>query len=172
MWLTLLFILIFVGCIAALYTEGMWGNAIRLINVVTAALLATNFFEPAARWLEGYSQTFATYTYIWDFLVLWGLFAMFMVLLRLATDFLSRVKIRFLKIVDQIGSVLFAAWVGWVMVCFTAMSLHTAPLGRTFLRGGFVSEQRAESSLCPEVKWLGFVQRQSRGAFSRASTEK
>ena len=52
MWITLLLLLIFVGCIAALYTDGMWSNAIGLINVVTAALLATNFWEPAADWLE------------------------------------------------------------------------------------------------------------------------
>ena len=64
---------IFVCCIATLWTEGMWGNAIRLINVVTAALLATNYFEPLANWLQGFSTKFSTFTYLWDFLALWGL---------------------------------------------------------------------------------------------------
>ncbi len=169
MWLTILFLLIFTGCLAALYTEGMWGNAIRLINVVTAALLATNYWEPAARWLEGFSEFLATCTYFCDFLALWGLFVVFMVVFRLITDTLSRVKVRFLKIADRIGSVVFAVWIGWVMVCFTAMSLHMAPMGRNFFFGGFVPEQRAERFLCPEMKWLGFMQKQSRGALCRTA---
>ena len=40
----LLFV-IFLFCVAFLYTDGMWGNAVQLINVVTAALLAVNFWE-------------------------------------------------------------------------------------------------------------------------------
>ena len=171
MWLTLLFLLIFMGCLAALYTEGMWGNAIRLINVVTAALLATNYWEPAVRWLEGFSQNLATFTYLLDFLTLWGLFVVFMIIFRLITDRLSRVKVRFLKIADRIGSVAFAIWIGWVMVCFTAMSLHMAPMGRNFFFGAFVPEQRPERFLCPEMKWLGFMQKQSRGALCRTATK-
>ena len=160
----LLFV-IFIACVATLYTEGMWGNAIRLINVVTAALLAVNFWEPLARWLEGFNASFC---YFWDFLALWGLFGLFMVLFRLATDFTSRVKVRFLSVVDRAGSVFFAIWVGWVMVCFTAMSLHTAPLARNFLFGGF-DPQRRMFVMAPDRQWLGFVQKVSRGSFSRTA---
>jgi len=162
----LLMFLIFVGCVAALYTEGMWGNAIRFINVTTAALLATNFFEPVAAWLEGMAPT---YSYALDFLALWGLFAVFMTLFRLGTDLLSRVRVRFLKIADRIGSVFFACWVGWVVVCFTMMTLHTAPLARNFMGGAFRPEQRMFIlGLAPDRRWLGFVQKQSRGAFCRS----
>ena len=49
---TILLLVILIACAASLYTEGMWGNAIRLINVVTAGLIATNYFEPVADWLE------------------------------------------------------------------------------------------------------------------------
>ena len=160
----LLFV-IFIACVATLYTEGMWGNAIRLINVVTAGLLATNFWEPLARWMEGFN---ASYGYFWDFIALWGLFGLFMVVLRLATDVLSRVKVRFLAVVDRVGSAFFAVWVGWVMVCFTAFTLHTAPLARNFLFGGF-NPQRRMFVMAPDRQWLGFVQKVSRGSFSRAA---
>jgi uncharacterized membrane protein required for colicin V production len=126
----LLIFLILVGCFAMLYTEGMWSNAIRLINVTTAALLAVNFYEPSARWLDGWSPS---YTYVWDFLSLWGLFALFMMIFREVTDRVSKVNVRFLKLADRIGSTFFALWVGWVMVCFTMVTLHTAPLARNFL---------------------------------------
>ncbi|MHC4177153.1 MAG: hypothetical protein ACYSWU_06585 [Planctomycetota bacterium] len=163
----LLLFVIFAVCFGFLFTEGMWSNAVRLINVITAALLATNCFEWAAGVLEGWG---ASFTYFWDFLALWGLFALFNAILRGATDHISKVKVRFRKITDQIGSPVFAAFVGWTMVCFTAMSLHTAPLARNFMRGSFQPEEKMLLRLSPDRKWLGFVQRMSLGTFSRTAT--
>jgi hypothetical protein len=165
--LPLLMFLILFGCLATLYTEGMWTNAIRLINVVTAGLLAVNFFEPVARWLDGWN---ASYTYVWDFLALWGLFAFFMMISRELTDRVSKVKVRFLKLADRIGSALLALWIGWAMICFTMMTLHTAPLARNFLFGGFQPEEKMILGLAPDRQWLGFVQKESRGAFGRGAT--
>ena len=84
------------------------------------------------------------------------------------TDQVSKVKVRFLKIADQIGSGVFALLIGWVMVCFTMMTLHTAPLAKTFLFGGFNSspDQSMFLGLAPDRKWLGFMQYESRGALS------
>ena len=161
-------IVIFLACVATAYADGMWSNAIRLINVVTAALLAMNFFEPAARWLDDWQPS---YTYVWDFLALWGLFAVFLAISRELTDRISRVNVRFLKIADKIGSGFFSCWIGWVMVCFTMMTLHTAPLSRTFLFDGFHAEDRMFAGFAPDRQWLGFTQKQSMGAFCRSATE-
>lgn len=166
--LTILLTFIFFMCVGFLYTEGMWSNAVRLVNVITAALLATNFWEPAAGWLEGFNST---YTFFWDFLALWGLFALFMLAFRGMTDAVSRVKVRFPKAVDTAGGCVFAAGVGWVMVCFIMMTLHTAPLAKNFLFGSFQSDQRMFFGLAPDRQWLGFAQRQSLGTFSRLLTQ-
>ncbi len=166
--LTILLVVIFLACVGVLYPEGMWSNAIRLINVVTAALLATNFWEPAAKWLDDWNSS---YTYFWDFIAIWGLFAFFMVVLRALTDSISKVKVRFLNIADRVGSGLFAAWVGWVMVCFTLTTLHMAPLSRNFLFDGFQPEQRMFIGMAPDRKWLGFTQKMSLGTFCRSATE-
>jgi uncharacterized membrane protein required for colicin V production len=164
----LLFV-IFIACVAVLYTEGMWGNAILLFNIVMAALLAVNYWEPLATWLDDWQPS---YTYVWDFLSLWAVFALSMIILRAATDSLSRVKVRFLKIADRIGSVFFAAWIGWVLVCFTTMTLHTAPLARKFMFGGFDPEKREKFlGMAPDRMWLGFAQKMSLGAFCRAGTQ-
>ena len=71
-----------------------------------------------------------SYTYCWDFLSLWGLFAIFVVLFRAVTDQLSKIKVRFPAKIDQVGGIVFSVVIGWVMVCFTLTTLHTAPLGR------------------------------------------
>lgn len=162
--LTLLLILIFFGCLGFLYMEGMWGNMLNLINVVTAALLATSYFEPVARLGESMLPGF---TYYWDFLSIWLLFAVIVTILRQITRTASQVKVRFMKVVDRVGSGFFAAWIGWVMICFTMFSLHTAPLGRNFLFGGFQPEQKMFLGLAPDRQWLAFVQKMSAGAYSR-----
>jgi hypothetical protein len=165
--LTVLLIVVFFVCFGFLFREGMWSNAITLFNVIVAGLLATNLFEWAAGVLERWGPS---YTYYWDFLALWGLFALFMAILRGATDLISKVRVRFRKITDQIGSPLLAACIGWVMICFTAMTLHTAPLARDFMGGSFRPEEKLFLGLAPDRKWLAFVQTLSRGTFSRAAT--
>ena len=159
-----LLLVIFLACVGCLYSEGTWGNGVRLINVVTAALLATNFWEPTADWLEGIAPT---YTYIWDFVALWVLFALFLNILRTLTSFLSRVKVRFLMLVDRIASGLLAVVVGWVVVCFALMTLHTAPLGEKFLFGGFDRDKDMFLGIAADRQWLGFVQQASRGSLCR-----
>ncbi len=166
--LPLLMILLVFACVATCYAEGMWSNAVRLINIVTAALLAMNFFEPVARWLDGWQPS---YTYVWDFLALWGLFCVFLLVFRETTDRLSRVQVRFLKIADRIGSGVLSLWIGWVMVCFTMTTLHAAPMDRNFLFGGFVPEERMIFGLGPDRQWLGFTQKMSRGAFAKSPVQ-
>jgi len=158
-------LLIFGACLGFLYTEGMWGNAIRLINVIFAALLATNFWEPLARMLE--NNVSASFSYFWDFLALWGLFCVFLVVFRIATGFASKVKVRFKGIVDRIGAGAFAALLGWVMVCFVTMTLHTAPLAPRFLFGGFKPGEKMFIGLAPDQQWLAFTEWMSKGSFSR-----
>jgi hypothetical protein len=167
-WLfPLLILLILFICIATLFGEGIWSNAVLLINVVTAALLASNFFEPLARWLE--NQTPGG-SYLWDFLALWAIFGGSLAIMRAMTDHLSKVKVRFNMVVDYIGGGILALWIGWVMVCFSMMTMHTAPLCRNFLYQGFQPEQRMVMGLAPDRQWLGFVQKMSRCNFCRSAT--
>ena len=110
------------------------------------------------------------YTYLWDFLALWVLFVLCMLVLRTLTDQVSRVKVRFLKRADQVGGTVFSLWVGWVMICFAMMTLHTAPLARHFLFGGFQPEQRMVAGMCTDRQWLGFMQKMSLGTYCRSAT--
>ncbi len=166
--LPLLMIVVLAACVGVLFPEGLWSNLIRLVNVVTAALIAMSFWEPLARWLEGLNDWFASITYYLDFLSLWILFGVSMLVMRIATDMISRVKVRFLKVVDRVGSTFFALCVGWIMVCFIMATLHTAPLAPNFLWGGFDPSRKMMMGLAPDRQWLGFVQYASKGPFARS----
>jgi hypothetical protein len=160
----LMFALLF-AVVATCFAEGIWSNVVRLVNVVTAGLLAMTFFEPLSDWLDTQQPS---YTYLWDFVTLWALFAVFLVIFREITDHVSRVQVRFLKMVDRAGSVAISFLIGWVVVCFTLTTLHTAPLGRTFLWGAFAtdSEQRMIAGTGPDRMWIGFTRNLSTGAFA------
>jgi uncharacterized membrane protein required for colicin V production len=168
MYLNILLIVIFFACVGFTIQNGMWGNAVMLIIVVMSGLIAVNYYEPLADKLQSFDKS---YTYFFDFLALWGVFALSAGVLRAIADQLSKVKVKFRKPFDQIGGVIFGAWIGWVMVCFTLMSLHTAPLARNFMQEAFQPEpdSRMFFGLAPDRLWLGFVQKSSLGALSRGS---
>ena len=168
MYLNLILAAVFFACIATMSQTGLWTNAIVLFNVMTSALIATTLFEPVAAWLQTKE---ASYTYFWDFLSLWGVFAISMFALGSITNMISRVKVKFRKPVDQAGGIFFAAWVGWVMVCFTTFSMHTAPLVRSFFGGTFQPSPTDKMFFGqgPDRQWLGFVHKESQGALSGSS---
>jgi hypothetical protein len=163
----ILLVVIILACAGTLFNEGMWGNALNLINVILAGLMAFNFFEPMARWIESWGGWFDKNAAYLDFLSLWIIFCISLIVFRLASNAISRVKVRFLMIVDRAGSAVFALLVGWVLVCFTTASLHTAPLAEKFMWGGFDQNKRMLFGLAPDRQWLGLMKLASRAGFSR-----
>jgi len=169
-WVTWLLCLLILGvCVGFLFRDGLWGNAIRLVNVVFAGLLTMNFYEPLATWLMNYGDEFRSYAAFWDFLAMWTCFVLLVVVFRALTDTVSRVRVRFLKIVDLWGGVVLSLCIGWVMVCFTLTSLHAAPLGQYPLLGSFQPQNKLFfGMLAPDREWLGFTQYQSSGPLCRS----
>jgi len=159
-------------CAATLRGEGIWGNCVLLVNIITSALLAINFLEPVTVWVVGFGEWFASMAYYWYFVVLWGLFAVSMIVLRVITDRVSRVKVRFLAIADRVGSIVLSLIIGWVMMGFTLMSLHLAPLAEEFMWGGFEPGERMIFGMAaPDKQWLGFVHRVSTKQFASGDRE-
>jgi len=170
MLLTLLLLVVFLASVAMLWNEGMWSNAVTCVNVALAAMVATNYFEPLAAWLD---HQMPSYTYLWDFLALWGLFTVTLSVTRALTDKLSRYRVRFKMPVEQAGRVLLAVWASWMLVCFVTMSLHTAPLALHPFRGSFQQEPLSNNflGLAPDRQWLAFIHSRSRGALSRGDAQ-
>lgn len=152
--------------LAMMWTEGLWSNALTLINVVFAAIFATNFFEPLATYLDKQSPGF---TYVWDFLSLWAIFALSFLVLRTITDQNSKHKVRFRLPVEITGKILFALLTGWVLVSFVTFSMHLAPLARSALFNSFEPTPMAANFFMfkPDRGWLGFMHSRSKGALSK-----
>ena len=152
MILNLILLAVFVTVSAALWKEGIWSTLVMLLNVVLAATVATAWYERLVAVLE---PRLPSYTYLLDFVALWGLFCLLLLGMREATDRISRTKVRLRRPVELFGGPLVAVLVGWVMTCFTAASLHTAPVPRGFVQPG--PEARMFFGLAPDRKWLAWV---------------
>ena len=164
MILAALFILILVIVIAEIGKDGLWHSLLTFFNVLFAGTLTMNFLEPLALRID---MMLPSFSYFADLLAFWGLFIGFSVLIRLATQTLSKVRVRFLKPVDMIGGFFFGLWTGWIMISLVATSLHLAPLALNSFGGNF--QPTPESHMfpwAPDRKWLGFMQQTSQGSFA------
>ena len=135
---------------------------LMFFNVLLAASIATAWFAPLAQFLEG---PLASCTYLLDFLSIWLIFCVVLALAREATDRLSPNNVEFPQLVERIGVGIPAFLTGWVLMAFTAATLHTAPVPRSLVQP--TPEARMFLGLAPDRKWLGWVRGSSRtGPFS------
>jgi hypothetical protein len=152
--LNLCLVAIFLICVIMSLASGLWGNLVMIFNVILAGLIATSYFEPLARWLD---NQMPSYTYLWDFIAIWAIFAISAGLLRAVTDTLSRVKVRFKKPVELAGGLFCGGVLGWIMVCFTLFSLHAAPLAFSFMQGGFDPLSNMFFGTAADRQWMRFA---------------
>lgn len=144
-------------CVAS---EGAWGAAIIYFCTLLGGLLAMNFFEPLAYFLERNVSSSQFWRTLWDLLALVGLFAVFVTLLRMLADQLSPRFIHLHPLAYQFSRWTFGALTGFVTTAFLLAALHTAPLPREF--STFYPEpdhpQRGPVLAAkPDYQWLGYV---------------
>jgi hypothetical protein len=163
MIITLLLLVILAAVTGMLVREGLWRSILMFFNVLFAASVATAWFASLAYWLEGH---LAQYAYLIDFLSIWLIFCAVLAILREVTDRLAPTKVEFPLLVERIGVGIAAFMTAWVMVAFTAATLHMAPVPRDDVQP--TPEARMFMGLSPDRKWLGWIRGNSRtGPFSR-----
>lgn len=161
--ISLILLAIFVAVAVCLALEGLWTSLVTVLNVLLAASMATAWHGVVAAFLERFLPSF---TYLLDLLSLWGLFALILLVLREATDRISRTKVRFPPLAERFGSPVAAMIAAWIVVCFAAASLHVAPVPRDVVQES--PDDRMLFGLAPDRKWLQFVRGSSaNGPFGR-----
>lgn len=139
---------------------GLWSNILNLLNFFIAALVASSFYENLAYTLEGFDPS---YQYLTEFVSLWAIFVASFVFLRLVTDILSPVRLRFNPLVDYIGRTVVCLWLALSFLSFAFFSLHLAPLAPDAI---YADPNQKELGIGPDRLWLAMIQSRSRGALS------
>lgn len=140
--------------------EGMWSNAIKLVNIITSGLIAYGFYSPLTIYLD--EMTGGSNTYWLDFAIIWGLFVVSMIVLDQLTKLASRTRMRFKYPIDTIGGPLVGLLAAWVLAAFVMATLHTSPMPRDAFGGKLVASSDVNSALlftAPDAAWLRFVDR-------------
>lgn len=148
-------------CVAS---EGAWGAAFMLLSVLFSGLVAMNFFEPFADFLENTVSNSPDMHYRWDIIALLTLFVGSLLLLRTATEKLMPTLVLVHPLAFDGIRWSCALATGYVTMAFLLTALHTAPLPREFL--GFTPErQNLFNMAAPDRQWLGFTQYVSERVF-------
>ena len=164
MIIALMLFVILAAVTGLLVREGLWRSLLMFFNVLLAAVVATAWYAPLANFLE---EQLPSYTYLLDFLSIWLIFCGVLAAAREVTDRLSPNNVEFPRLVERIGVGIPAFMTGWVMMAFTAMTLHTAPVTRDLV------QRTPESKVCllglaRDRAWVSWVRGVSRtGPFSR-----
>ncbi len=162
MILTIILIAISGAFIGFALRDSAWGAFIRFWNMLFSGVLATNFFEPAARFLE--NNIGSGLTYFYDFIAFWGVFVVAMVILHSLTAVLSRVNVKFNVYVDRTFAVLLGLSCGGIFNTLLLFSLHFAPLGPSPFGMSLVSDAGNPLGL----RWALWANWMSTGALSRS----
>jgi hypothetical protein len=165
MTLFLAFVLLFVAGMT--WFHGLWGNFLTLVNLLFAAMVATSFYEPIS---SAIVKQLTSYSYLVDFLTIWGLFALTFGLMRLITDMLSQRRLKFHPHVETAGRSILALLVGYLMMMFTSMTLHTAPIQASPFNVAWQSPSDPTFlGMRPDEQWMGLVRGQSKMGLKGAS---
>jgi hypothetical protein len=159
MFLAIYLIVLFIG-VAMTVREGLWSNAITLISILLSGLVAYGWYMPLTILLD--EQFDGKYTYVLDYVVIWGLFVAAMVIFRTLTRTASKTRLRFKNPIDPVGGPLVGLLAAWVLAAFVMATLHTSPMPKDAFGGGLVKSTDVDSAsrlTKPDAAWLRFMER-------------
>jgi len=154
-------IVVFAG-FAMTVREGLWSNALTLVNIIISGLVAFTFYSPLAAYLDQ-EVTNGQHTYWIDFAILWALYFAAMVVMRTLLGAASKTRLRFKHPIDPVGGPIVGFVAAWVLAAFVLATLHTSPMGKNAFGGklNYINADTASAFVQPDAAWLRFVQTMS-----------
>src|SRR5437867_2156041 len=125
-------LLLMLGTVWAVSSEGLWGAALIFVNVMFAGLVTFCSYEWCAGHLDRLLPFMKDYRFS-DFFCLLVLFSITFTLLRAATDNLGYTMVRFPGWLHQIGRFTFGVATAWYLWAMFLCMLETAPIHKQFL---------------------------------------
>jgi hypothetical protein len=157
------FIVLFlgVGLTYVITSEGLWGAALVFFNVLFAAMISFNFYEPLARLLDstGINWGFS------DTLCMLGLFCVALTALRLTTETVAPVMVKFPTAVYHAGRLVFGLGGAAVTMAVVLLAFHAAPVHKEIF-GSMDHKSKSPFGLGLDHLWLSFFQYETGAVFS------
>src|SRR4051812_44512595 len=148
------------AAIAMTVREGLWSNALTLVNIIVSGLVAFGFYSRLVVYLDE-EVTKGQHTYWLDFAIIWALYWVTMIVMRTLMGVASTTRMRFKNPIDSVGGPIVGIIAAWVLAAFVMATLHTAPMGKDAFGGALVHGADTSVFSAPEVAWLQFVESMS-----------
>lgn len=120
------------GIAYALMSEGLWGSALMFFNVLFAALITFNFYEPLAQLIidQVGNETVSSFA---DSVSMMLIFIVSLLLLRLATETITPSMVRFPTPLYHLGRVIFGVGAAMVMMGMLLLGFQASPVQKKML---------------------------------------
>jgi hypothetical protein len=169
-----IYLAVLFAAFAMMVREGLWSNSISLVNIIISGLVAFGFYMPLVIYID--EELNGQYTYVLDFVVIWFLYVVSMVICRAVTGAASKTRMRFKNPIDPIGGPVVGLLAAWVLAAIVMATLHTSPMPKDAFGGKLVSPADVASAsrfTSPDAAWLRFVEAMSApAALGSARTER
>ena len=131
-----IYLAVFFAGLAMMVREGLWSNTISLVNILISGLVAFGFYSPLAIYLDEMFN--GQYTYLLDFVVIWVLFVVTMVICRALTG-AGLENADAIQVPDRSGRRTARGLIAaWVLAAFVMATLHTSPMPKDAFGGKLV----------------------------------
>lgn len=159
-------VVLILGMTYALASEGLWGAALMFFDALFAGIIAFNFYEPLAALLASNLDALASYA---DALCLLLLYSVALLLMRLTTDSLGPMMVRFPMPAYHAGRWLFGLGGASVTMAIILMAFHLSPGHKAMFYGAYPYDYRPPFGMGLDWKWLGFFQYTTGQTFANAN---
>ena len=128
LYLIIILVFVFFASIAMCVNEGLWNNTITLISILLSGVLAILFGTPLGVLVAEKAGKGGDLLWYFVFALVWGVFALSVLIFRLLSEKFSGVRMRFMSQLDKISGPLMGIFVAIVFTSFVAYTLEHIPL--------------------------------------------
>jgi len=128
LYLTVMLIFLCFASIAMTVNEGLWNNTITLLNIMLAGILGIFGGVPLGNFILTQSGKPPEFAWYFVFAGIWVIFAVSVTVMHLATSGASRVRMRFLPVLDKVAGPLMGVLVAIMLTSFSAYTLERVPI--------------------------------------------
>jgi colicin V production protein len=127
LYLVIILVFVFFASIAMCVNEGLWNNTITLISVLICGVPAILFGPTLGVLVAEKAGKGGELLWYFVFALVWGVFALSILVFRMLTEQISGVRMRFMSKLDMFAGPIMGLFVAVVFTSFTAYTLFHIP---------------------------------------------
>ena len=128
LYLGILLCFVFFAGVAMTVAEGLWNNAVLLLVIILAGLLAFTGGVPLGSFVAEKADAGSDYVWHVVFACVWGVFALSATIMRMLLERTSQTRVKFLPPLEMVAGPLVGLFAAAMFTSFVAYTIITIPV--------------------------------------------